>query len=209
MKTKKVFALLLVIVIMLLSGPAQVLAAHPYALTGGGDNIIDPGETLSGTEEWGDAAVYPQGYFQFTAPASAGVAGEDITFTYDPLNTTGANTTNVMMDISNTSNADSNSCSNFSGYDPLDCVISSATGGGTYVIDVYHNNGSPCDTEGAADQPACDALDLESTMTAIATGGGAAVPEFHEYVLMFAIGIAIFFMFKTIPKMGGIPMGRA
>ncbi|MEA2014616.1 MAG: PPC domain-containing protein, partial [Thermodesulfobacteriota bacterium] len=40
-------------------------------------------------------------------------------------------------------------------------------------------------------------------------GNGGAVPEFSDYMLIIVVAITIFFMFKTIPKMGGKPVGRA
>lgn len=40
-------------------------------------------------------------------------------------------------------------------------------------------------------------------------GGGGAVPEFSDYVLMIAIGIALYFMYKKLPSIGGRPIGRA
>lgn len=201
-QTNYAIALILTIVMVFSNGLMTVLADHPRQMTGGGDDVLDPGETLSGTEEWGDSAVFSQGYLQFTVDASAAVAGEDITFTYTPTGGTTYNNSNIMMNISNSSNGDSCWQINFSGTDPVDCVISGATGGGTYTIDIYHNNGSPCDQDPAVtDQASCDAADYFSTMDATATGGsGGAVPEFSDYLYALTLFILIGFMVKLAPK---------
>ena len=195
----------IVVLVIALSGISIVFAVFPTQLTGGGDNILDPGETLSGNEEWGDPQVVPNGYLEFTVDASASVAGEDITFTYTPIGTdyngTTYNDSNIALNVSNTANGDSCFQMNFSGTDPVSCTISGATGGGTYVIDVNNNNGSPCDLANL-DQPSCDAADFISSMDATATNnsGGAPVPEFSDYMLILTIVIAIAFMFKLLPK---------
>ncbi|MBN1494937.1 hypothetical protein JW911_04350 [Candidatus Peregrinibacteria bacterium] len=212
--TKKI-AVTLAVLFITINGILTVFADYPRQMTGGGDNILDPGETLSGTEEWGDIDVYDHGKFHFEVDASAAVAGEDITFTYTPigplpLEPPNPNSSNIAMSVSNDENPDSCFKMNFSGYDPVECVLSNATGGGTYTIEINHNNGSPCDHIDPMGQPECDAHDFFSTMDATATdSGGGPVPEFHEYMLIISIGILLYFMAKKLPNISGTPMTKA
>jgi len=221
-KTRKIIALSIVTIMLSLNGAMPVFAQYiaPLPMTGGGDNILDGGETLTGESEWGNAAVYPNGYYLFAVDASASVIGEDITFTYTPTNgityfidpnTFNQNDANVAMSVSGPGGSCSiNNWPAEGTGDPTVCVISGATAGGRYTIEIYHNDGSPCDRQ-TSDQPSCDALDLNSSMDASATGGGGGggVPEFSDYMIIMTIIIAVAFMAKKLPNISINPNRRA